>query len=137
MLLDGNPKLYSCRMALANHYVLHGFVCASSGCGARYLCASAFLRGATFRHTLVDTLIGADGPEAVNGERLSARVLHQTDELTGGEIVRGDGSALLGRAGAGKLPDEQVVTVVAEVEGARATPQGALSQSPWSRRLRS
>jgi len=69
---------------------------------------------------------GADGPEAVKGERPSARVLHQTDELTGGEIVRGDGSVPLRRAATCPLADEQGVAKDAEVEGGEGYAPGSI-----------
>jgi hypothetical protein len=76
---------------------------------------------------------GAESPEATNGERLSGSVLYKTDELTSGEIVGGNGAAAIRGSGAGELAYEQVVAKDAEVEKR----EGALSQSPCSRRLRS
>jgi hypothetical protein len=58
----------------------------------------------------------AEGPEAANGERLSGCVLDEADELTGGEIVGGDGAAAISGSGAGELADEEVVAKYAEVE---------------------
>jgi hypothetical protein len=59
---------------------------------------------------------GAEGPEAANGERLSGCVLDEADELTGGEIVGGNGAAAIRGSGAGELAYEQVVAKYAEVE---------------------
>jgi hypothetical protein len=51
-----------------------------------------------------------------DGERFSGRVLHQADELTGGEVVGGDGSAALRGAATCPLADEQSVAKGSKVE---------------------
>lgn len=62
------------------------------------------------------TVSGAEGPKAVNGERLSGCILDQADELTSGEIVGGNGAAAIGGSPAGELAYEQVVAKYTEVE---------------------
>ncbi|MEA2257561.1 MAG: hypothetical protein QOJ51_386, partial [Acidobacteriaceae bacterium] len=61
-------------------------------------------------------IAGADGPEAVDGERFSSRILHQADEFTAGEIVGGNGAAALRGAAPSELADKQSMAEGAEVE---------------------
>ena len=76
----------------------------------------------------------ADIPEAIDSDGLSVCVLQQAFELSGDQVIYCDGSAAFGGAATGELADEEIVTDGAEVLRGRATPQGALSQSPCSRR---
>jgi hypothetical protein len=73
---------------------------------------------------------GAEGPEAIDCERLPGRVLDQADELAGGEIVGGDGSATLSVAATGELADEQVVAIDAEVERREGYAPGCIEPVP-------
>jgi hypothetical protein len=59
---------------------------------------------------------GAESPQAVDGERVSACVSDQAEELAGGEVIGGNGPAAFRAAGAGELAYEQRVAENAEVE---------------------
>jgi hypothetical protein len=57
----------------------------------------------------------ADIPEPVDSDGVSVGVLEQALELSGDEVIDGDGSATLGSAATGELADEEIVTEGAEV----------------------
>src|SRR6266576_901550 len=58
----------------------------------------------------------AEGPDAVDGERLPACILQQAVQFSGSQVVRGDEAAGLADASTRKLPDQQVVAEAPEIE---------------------
>src|SRR5439155_24523548 len=58
----------------------------------------------------------AEGPNAIDGQRLSACILEQSVKFPGGYIVSGDEPAGLGIAATRELGDQQVVAEASEID---------------------
>src|SRR5580693_2792296 len=58
----------------------------------------------------------ADCPDTVDRERLSGRILQQSIELAGGQVIGCDKAAGLRSAAASKLSDQQIVAEASEIE---------------------
>src|ERR1700727_1421521 len=58
----------------------------------------------------------ADGPNAIDRERLSGGILQQAVKFSGREIIGGDKSAGLRSAAARELGNQQIVAEASEVE---------------------
>src|ERR1700761_9458881 len=67
----------------------------------------------------------ADSPDAVDGERVAARILQESVELSGGEVIGCNEAAGLRSAAAGKLRDQQIVAEAAEIKRSQRN-------APWS-----
>src|SRR5882757_11576065 len=76
-------------------------LCRRCGCGI-------VVRGASIAR--------AEGPDAIDGERLPACILQQAVQFSGSQIVSGDEAAGLADASTRKLPDQQVVAEASEIE---------------------
>src|SRR5258705_9813305 len=58
----------------------------------------------------------AEGPDAIDGERLPACILQQSVKLSGSEVVSGDEAAGFADTSTRKLPDQQIVAEASEIE---------------------
>src|SRR6476660_1735419 len=58
----------------------------------------------------------AQGPDAIDGQRLSTCILEQSVKFPGSQVIGGDEAAGLGISATGELPDEKVVAEASEIK---------------------
>src|SRR4029077_4119223 len=68
----------------------------------------------------------AEGPDAIDGQRLPACILQQSIKFTRSQIVRSDEATGLGVSSTCELPDEQVVTEASEIQRSQRHTPGSV-----------